>query len=118
VAWLLGSPTQKNHNSDLQTYDAHFDVWVTNVQQHLQEQHRKAVTFGVAAKLVSTYLKSVFVLTGWEGTPSPRERGRSNQTARRRGWWHPEARRASAPKRWLSPAGNWSFVKRVCLKIR
>jgi hypothetical protein len=66
VPWIADP---KNHTVDLQTYDGHFDAWVTNVQRCLEEQHRKAVMYGVAAKLVSTYLKSVFVLTGSEGTP-------------------------------------------------
>jgi hypothetical protein len=66
VAWIADP---KNHTADLQTYNGHFDTWVTNVQRCLEEQHRKPVMYGVAAKLVSTYLKSVFVLTGSERTP-------------------------------------------------
>jgi len=66
VAWIA---EPANHSVDLQTYDAQFNCWVISVQRHLKEQHRKAVMYGVAAKLVSTYLKSVFVLTGSERTP-------------------------------------------------
>jgi hypothetical protein len=69
VAWIADP---KNHTVDLTTYDTHFDTWVTNVQGHLEEQCRKPVMYGVAAKLVSTYLKSVFVLAGSEKTPLAR----------------------------------------------
>lgn len=66
VAWIADP---NNHAVDLQTYDAVFDAWVANVQRHLDERCGKTVMYGVAAKLVSTYLKSVFILTGSEGTP-------------------------------------------------
>jgi hypothetical protein len=58
-----------NHEATLEEYDVQFNRWVVGVQQYLRTHYQKAVMYGVAAKLVSTYLKSAFVLGGFEATP-------------------------------------------------
>jgi hypothetical protein len=47
-------------------YDTAFDGWVTSVKSTLESDYGKPVSYGIAAKLISTYIKSVFVLAGAE----------------------------------------------------
>lgn len=53
-----------NHSATLEQYDQAFHRWVIGVQRHLKLEYKKPISYGIAAKLVSTYLKGVFVLGG------------------------------------------------------
>ncbi|WP_153067283.1 hypothetical protein [Steroidobacter cummioxidans] len=59
----------ENHSISIERYDREYEKWVIGVQSHLEQVVKKPVMFGVAAKLVSTYLKSVFLLGGFHDTP-------------------------------------------------
>jgi hypothetical protein len=65
VSWLAES---RNHSASRTDYDKEFDAWVLSAQKHLEEKFKKPVMYGVAAKLISTYLKSAFVFAGHEKT--------------------------------------------------
>ena len=62
VDWIADAA---NHSASLGQYDREFHGWVAGVQRHLESKYKKIVTYGVGAKLVSTYLKSVFILAGF-----------------------------------------------------
>lgn len=65
VSWIADTA---NHSAGLDDYDREFDNWVTKAQKRHEEEFRKQALYGVVAKLVSTYLKSAFVLGGHETT--------------------------------------------------
>jgi len=65
IPWIADAG---NHSCDLKSYDQEFDRWVTNVRRHLESKFSKPVMYGVCAKLVSTYLKSVFILGGFHAS--------------------------------------------------
>ena len=65
VEWIADPA---NHSATLNKYDERFHKWVTEVQRHLKAKHKRSVSYGIAAKLVSTYLKSVFVLGGFHSS--------------------------------------------------
>jgi hypothetical protein len=49
-----------------EAYDKAFDEWVANVRSTLETDYGKLVSYGIAAKLFSTYTKSALVLRGCE----------------------------------------------------
>jgi hypothetical protein len=65
VQWIADD---KNHVTEQEVYDQLFNGWVRSILRHLRENHDKTIAYGVAAKLVSTYLKSAFILGGCEFT--------------------------------------------------
>jgi hypothetical protein len=67
VVEFLNDP--ENHSASPAKYTRRFDLWVTKARAHLHRKFGKQVTYGVAAKLVSTYIKSAFVLAGHGNTP-------------------------------------------------
>ncbi len=56
--------------TDRQAYDALFFAWVENVVDHVQDKYQKRVSFGIAARLVSVYLKGALLLHGEVDSPA------------------------------------------------
>lgn len=58
-----------NHLIMAPEFDTKHDEWVENIRRFVKRRYKRGLSYGVAAKVLSTYLKSVFVLAGFEETP-------------------------------------------------
>ena len=58
----------ETHKWTAKEYDAAFDEWVIQAQRHLEQESKKAVMYGVVAKLLATYVKGMFLVGRLRGT--------------------------------------------------
>ncbi|MBI4027331.1 MAG: hypothetical protein HY360_20265 [Verrucomicrobia bacterium] len=57
-----------NHSATQRAFDQQHHRWVSSMRRFMMRRFRRKLSYGVAAKLISIYIKSFFILGGFEQT--------------------------------------------------